>query len=565
MDWKVHSFGIHDHFLQLATYAIVLHRIKPHSDFPQGPPRWPAHEIQLKEAQLLTNQLRDYPMNATDIETVDAYIAQSITEMVCAVDGRSLEDLSADDFEATQNPEDCATCPYKKICWEGRSMITLHTNIFEIKNLGDLTSDYRLYRIKGLRPEHPQYHQNRQTLIKLLSFQLKSPVTVILRNDEPLLVAKADLPSPPEWCDLVRTPIKLEALPGVLTLNYCQRSAETDPIALRFLQFLVQVPLRSNVQLWLPKAGAAFFEKTPEYESKRVSLYRGFLVRATLTPGGGMGFFVDVRHRYVARYPLSARLNRQDFLHRFKARNFVYHYGHKWYDVQLTDLSDFDSQDPTIAVEGGGKTSLIEWVQDRCTKPLPKELAQMPKNAAAVHYFTNSSEVRAAPSPLCYQVLDTQHPWVQSEHSRCIPGPHIRLGMAEEFVRKYLQKLRFGKTELRVTTVPLEAPLQHFDLPDYEFGSKRILSVRNTPGAQRTCLEDVGRERAALLSDRNVGFYRQRPLDRQYFFMPISVYDSWGPRFISDLRQRVDRLFPQRHSYDPKVIAYDDRRGAHVY
>ena len=34
VDWKVHSFGIQDHFLQLATYAIVLHRVTPHSRCP---------------------------------------------------------------------------------------------------------------------------------------------------------------------------------------------------------------------------------------------------------------------------------------------------------------------------------------------------------------------------------------------------------------------------------------------------------------------------------------------------------------------------------------------------
>ncbi|MBE7157695.1 MAG: hypothetical protein INR62_04550 [Rhodospirillales bacterium] len=185
----------------------------------------------------------------------------------------------------------------------------------------------------------------------------------------------------------------------------------------------------------------------------------------------------------------------------------------------------------------------------------------MHKDAAVVHYFTNSGEVRAAPAPLCYQVLDTQHPWVQSEHSRSIPYPHVRLGMVEEFAGKYLQNLRFGKTTLRVATVPLETSLQNFQIPDYEFGNHCILSVRGTPGAQQTTLKEVGRARAALLADRNVGFYKQRSLDRQYFFMPLSVCDSWGPRFMRDLRRYVDRLFPQRHSYNPKIIPYDDRRG----
>lgn len=440
-------------------------------------------------------------------------------------------------------------------------MITLHTNIFEVKNLAQLTSKYRLYRIKGLRPDQAQYHQNRQALIRQLSFQLKAPVTVIVRDGQPLLVTKADAPAPPEKCDLVRTPIRLELLPGEFTLDFCKRSPENDIIALRFLQFLVQTPLLNNLQLWQPKAGGPFYEKQPEYETKRVALYRGFLVRATLTPGGGLGFFVDLRHRYVARRPLPARLNHMEFRDRYKANNFVYHYGHRWYDIQLTGLSDFNVQDYSVPDDDGHDVSLIEWVQNQCAKPLPMEIAQLSKDAAVVNYFTKLGEDRAAPAPLCFQVLDTEHSWVRQEHGRCIPGPHIRLGMIEEFVRKYMLKLRFGKTELKLADAPLETSNQQFQLPDYEFGGGHILSVRGTSGAIRTTLREVGSARAALLLDRSAGFFRQRELDRQYFFMPQSVFDSWGPRFLEDLRRRVDRLYQQQYHYDPEVIPYKDRTG----
>ena len=440
-------------------------------------------------------------------------------------------------------------------------MITLHTNIFEIENLAELTSSYQLYRIKGLRPDQAQYHQNRQTLIRQLSFLLRAPVTVIVRDGQPYLVTKADAPPPPERYDLVRTPIRLELMPGEFALDYRKRSPENDIIALRFLQSLVQAPLLNNLKLWQPKAGAPFYEKQPEHETKRVALYRGFLVRATLTPGGGMGFFVDLRHRYVARRPLPARLNAMEFRDRYKANNFVYHYGYRWYDIQLTGLSDFNVQDYPLYDDDGQEVSLIKRVQTQCAKPLPMEIAQMSKDAAVVHYFTAIGEDRAAPAPLCYQVLDTQHAWVKSEHGRCIPGPHIRLGMIEEFVCTYMQKLRFGKTQLKLAAAPLETANEQFQLPDYEFGGGRILSVRGTRGATQTTLREVGNARAALLVDRGAGFFRQRSLDRQYFFMPQSVFDSWGPRFLEDLRQRVNRLYRQQHHYDPKVIPYDDRAG----
>jgi hypothetical protein len=99
-----------------------------------------------------------------------------------------------------------------------------------------------------------------------------------------------------------------------------------------------------------------------------------------------------------------------------------------------------------------------------------------------------------------------------------------------------------------------------FLIPDYRFGNDTILSVRGTPGAQPVSLDALGRTRAALLRDKSVGFYSTDPLERQYLFLPQSVFDSWGNQYVKDLRRSVDEMFPQEHPYAPIVVTYNDRK-----
>jgi hypothetical protein len=49
---------------------------------------------------------------------VDDYIADSVTSMLAALDGRKGHDLSADDFPTSPFEGVCENCAFKRICWE---------------------------------------------------------------------------------------------------------------------------------------------------------------------------------------------------------------------------------------------------------------------------------------------------------------------------------------------------------------------------------------------------------------------------------------------------------------
>src|SRR4051794_2393681 len=103
-------------------------------------------------------------------------------------------------------------------------MSVLETNVFPITNLSELTASYRLYRSRGLRPEHPRYFHNRQALISRLSYGLRSPVTIIDRGGTPHAVIRDDADEPPSPVQLVRATAYLDRVKGDCQLDFTRRS-----------------------------------------------------------------------------------------------------------------------------------------------------------------------------------------------------------------------------------------------------------------------------------------------------------------------------------------------------
>ena len=118
IDWKVHTYGIQEAWLQLGIYALVLSKIEPHIDFPNFGTQFRAIDIPLWEVQLLTNQIRKYRLTEEDVENIETYIASTALHMKFSMADIDSKKLEADDFPMTEYPEACQSCGFKKICWE---------------------------------------------------------------------------------------------------------------------------------------------------------------------------------------------------------------------------------------------------------------------------------------------------------------------------------------------------------------------------------------------------------------------------------------------------------------
>jgi hypothetical protein len=442
------------------------------------------------------------------------------------------------------------------------TMTDIETNVFPILNLKELNCRYDTYRVRNLRRDQDEYFQNRDALIRDLSFRLKVPVQIVERAGESYLVVPENAANVPEKCTLVRTYVYLDKAESGLPLDFTVRNPENDAICLRFIQFMLQAPLWRNIRLWQPSAGMAFFEKTPEDRQNEIGCYRGFAVRAVVAPSGQIGLCVDIHSKYVRLEPLPVHLSRMTF-RQFQGQHCIYRYGHSWYEIGIEALSDLNVSEEQIRTPDG-PVSLIEFVARESRKPLPAELASLPHDAAVVRYRNNRGEDRAAPAGLCYPVCDNQEDVGSRLHERSIMLPHIRRKHILGYVDDYLKVLRFNEITLRVGREAERIEQKFFAVPDFEFGNGRKLSVRGTPGAAQVGLDNLGRNRIDLLRDDRAGFYVKERFRRQYLILPQSVWESWGETYIDDLKRTVNGLYPEGGGYNPEVITYRDR-GPRTY
>lgn len=118
VDWKVHVFGQNDAWLQLGIYAIALSRCSPHSDFPPEFAIGPL-DVELYEAQLLTNSVRRHELDEDHLREAEEYITASAYEIACLTEGEKYAGLSIEDFTRATYGESCQRCAFRAICWEG--------------------------------------------------------------------------------------------------------------------------------------------------------------------------------------------------------------------------------------------------------------------------------------------------------------------------------------------------------------------------------------------------------------------------------------------------------------
>jgi hypothetical protein len=435
-------------------------------------------------------------------------------------------------------------------------MSRIETNEFAIANAHELASSYKLYIIKNLNRTHPEYYANRERIIRKLSYKLKKPVTVIERQGVPHLVVRADAEDFPAILKLVQVVVHFELLPGTVQLDYTLRSPENDDICLRFLQFMLQDPLYHDQKLWQPRAGQAFFDKEPLEQTGEVMHFLGYSVRAVILPDGRLGVRVHVANKYLGLKPLPVKLSR-DELSRLPYKRYAYRFGHCWYEIKPTGLAALNVSQYVIP-KGERLLPLLDYAIEESQKPIPQELADVPHDAAVITYLDNRNNERSAIAPLCYPVLSAQDPEMQRLHGKSLIPPRRRRRLAHDFLVRHLQRLRFGNILMRVEERPVILEPRKFEPPDLLFGNSLVLSVRGTQGAEKVNLENWGHARAALLRDHHVGFYDKDPLGRQYMILPRSVYETWGRRFVEELISTVNMLFPQRASYDPEIVVYND-------
>jgi hypothetical protein len=436
-------------------------------------------------------------------------------------------------------------------------MSELETNIFPITNLHELKSQYRLYRIRGLSIDQEEYDPNTQTLVRKLSYSMKSPVAVILRNSVPYLALQTDAPEPVSPYPLVRATAIFEKTDEVLTLDYENPTPETDALRIRFLQFAIQGVLFHDPNFWQPSAGTPFFERSPVLERDGICAYRGYAVRIVPIQEGKLGLCIDIKHRYASKNPLSVNIRREDF-RSYKNGRYIYHYGHNWYEIKLQDHTGLSVNEQMISNGTVKPISLLQFIMNNAPKPLPREVIDLPPSSPAVKYMTGRDEVRYAAAALCYPVFDTSDSRIKPTHQGTILVPNVRRQYIHAFIKDHLTISWSKDMTVKISPTPDITPKKVFLPPDLAFGHNTIFSVRGTPGTTYVGLDQLGQTRISALLNPKIGTYDSRPLDRQYIILPKSVWDSHGPAFLNDFKKVVNELYSHELPYSPIMITYND-------
>jgi len=440
------------------------------------------------------------------------------------------------------------------------------SNIFEIENLGDLSSSYFLFEIIGLNQGDEDYDINIQFIIKSLSYKLRHPVTVIHKGQVPYLVVRNEeniiLNVPSEYTVKRGNVIYFKRTGDSFDINFKNYSGETKSIIWRFLQFDLQTELNKIQNLWQPGSGEAFFNRDTSSGNAIVAIHRGFLVRVMEMPEGGIGICVDVTQKYLSRAPLDSNLTRQDFKKlQVSKSNYVYQYGNKQYEIKPKEFSDLNISQYKFKRRTDGKTvTLLEDVKSQYGPSMPPLVAKLPNNASVLIYTTNDNEERRVPAGLCFKVYDTEDPAVKKLHKEAIIPPFYRRRFIRVIYTKYLTRLKYGSIGLKIKSTPVRIKKRKFQVPDVKFGHDVILSVRNSPGSMQTILGNFGRRRKDILFQKEIGSYTVAPFERQLFVLPETDFNMYGndKYFLKHLKFVVNSCHNSEGGWNPDVVVYDN-------
>lgn len=127
-DWKVHTYGNVSYDEQLVAYAVALYKVgitKPHEDFPGNLANYRIYDYKLSEYQLLHQDRikRDYVVTPEQIEEFGEDLSSAIIEMHMAGTNKKYANIDVEDFPTTEYIENCISCPFQKICKNGKNAI----------------------------------------------------------------------------------------------------------------------------------------------------------------------------------------------------------------------------------------------------------------------------------------------------------------------------------------------------------------------------------------------------------------------------------------------------------
>lgn len=430
-------------------------------------------------------------------------------------------------------------------------------NIFIIENSEKIKIKYRLFKIRGLLTQSEEYDKNVQLLCDRLSRMTSSPCAQIKENDQLFIAQPVGHLNPPERLPLIGMEAIIEPTDIERELDYSNLDEKDIYISTRFLRFQLYGLLEKINSLWRPGAGMPFFQKDPDpdFHSTEAVMYRGFDIKLVVLPEKKIAVCIDTTWKYASKKYLPARIEPDQF-RRYKGKNCIYEFGNEWFEVWIDGISGLNVSEERMP-DG---SSLFDYVNSKNRGIKSQALSTLPKDCTVITYKTKLGAVKRMPAALCRLTFATDHPAIRGYHSRTIMSPGKRKWMIEYIVSNYLSKWSFQGIPIKLSSYMLRVDSQVLTPPDIEFGGGKILSFSNDTEKILTTLEEFGSSKWRLLHSSDAGFFVKRPLGRQYIILPKSMHETFGEKYIEDIKARFKMLYSPDGGikYDPMIITYND-------
>src|ERR1700722_6081583 len=218
-------------------------------------------------------------------------------------------------------------------------MDSYRINLYEIEEPSRLSFAYRLVEVQGLdraTVSNPDLvDQNLNILAKLVAIREKCPVTLV-RDSTALSLA---IPATTNIEDL-----EYHLTPDIVTLKPSSEIRQSTllaserqarHVAIGFLNFCFRGPMWTHPDLWSSGPQTFFFKKPLNCNeiSRETDLYEGFHFHLRYLDNK---LFVGIKltHKYVDVAWVVDRFSTEE-CKRLKMRMFLYHFGNRWFPVQL--------------------------------------------------------------------------------------------------------------------------------------------------------------------------------------------------------------------------------------
>ena len=396
-------------------------------------------------------------------------------------------------------------------------------------------------------------------LAKLVAIQEKCPVAIVRDSDLLFLAVPADCQLQHLEYQLAPDIAALQPLPEVYRGGLLASESRNRHIAAEFLRFCLRGPLWAHPDLWSSSPNTFFSKRALNDREigRELDLYEGFHFHLRYLDDR---LFVGIKlaHKYIDATWAIDRFSVEE-LKRLKMRMFLYHFGNRWFPIQLLEALDKSIREARFVPNGTGQpVSVFDYTLEHAGKNPPPWIRSLKPDSPAIRYrYPGRDKGRFGALGLAKLIHRTNDPFAKVLHPRSIKGPEDRFALTRQVIEDYFQHRQFFGREIRVNAEPHGVRARLYPVPALEFGQGHVLKVGGNVQKGETPLVDLGRARMNALLDHAAGVAITSTLEPQYIVIPQTL----DRMIVTDVTKRLEGVVRSflHAPYRLDVALYDDR------